>query len=494
MMLFTGTTDKREYNKPVYGNLGAYTLSDGVKLPYFSCTMDVDRVVKELKVAQEFPPSLDNSWGLTELYQREIDDVRVQDDMVKGYLSDPNKLKFFNAITVVLLPKSRDGKILENFDSVETFDPPVPFDGQDSIDSAWNNESVTKAIFGGVQYLTYGDQARLRWDEEIVHAVVVDGQHRLSALRQYKKVLGNVFSNHAKNTKIPVIFVLLSAEAGFSTTNEYQKKSIRSIAREIFTDLNKNAKEVDRARELILDDWSINARCLRTLLTEEAARDSDSSIPLSLVRWQDSNIRFDSGYYLNTLVHLDQIVSSVLNIKYPQDPLDKDDVLAFLSSIEASLGQLDGNKRKLKNSAGCSLTDFYKNEYLDENDDACIPLKRLPVSYLDAAIAGFEKNHKSYLYKILTELRPYKKILKYSRDNDLIEGVFGRFFSQTSQHQALIRDKYNSQQEDWYSSNILKHISEIESIKKEGDVQSWAFKAIFQKAAVKVVNLIEFEL
>ncbi len=47
-----------------------------------------------------------------------------EDDIVKGYLLDPKKLKFFNAITIVLMPKGDDGKIQDTFDNVDTNAPP----------------------------------------------------------------------------------------------------------------------------------------------------------------------------------------------------------------------------------------------------------------------------------------------------------------------------------------------------------------------------------
>ena len=60
------------------------------------------------------------------------------------------------------------------------------------------------------------------------------------------------------------IFVLVAPEAGFENEREGTDSSIRTLSRELFSDLNKNAKAVDRARELILDDWSIGARSMRS--------------------------------------------------------------------------------------------------------------------------------------------------------------------------------------------------------------------------------------
>src|SRR5262249_33111295 len=147
---------------------------------------------------------------------------------------------------------------------------------------------------------------------ETVHAVAVDGQHRLVALREYRdKIRLKELTTREKATELAVIFILLAQEVGFTETPGI---SVRAIARELFTDLNKNAKAVDLARELILDDWSISARCLRTLITQETAKDDPTVLPLTLVRWQDPSNRFDQSYYLNSLVHLELLVDSALDL------------------------------------------------------------------------------------------------------------------------------------------------------------------------------------
>ncbi|MCV6620120.1 MAG: hypothetical protein OIF51_00030 [Cellvibrionaceae bacterium] len=490
-MLFTGTQSSEKYIKPIYGNVGKYTLSEGVELPYFVSSVSIERVMDELKIAEEYPADLENKWALTELYQREVDRERVKADMVAGYLSDPNKLKFFNALTVVLLPKSEEEKIVDKFEDSTAGDPPIPYDGNDPTDSLWNSTEAEKVNFGGVQFVRYGDQARLRWDENSVHAVVVDGQHRLQSLKEYKNTM-TAFTTKIKQTKIPVIFVLISEKAGFVAKNDNASQSIRSMAREIFTDLNKNAKEVDKARELVLDDWSINAKCIRTLLTEETAKDSLDLIPLSLIRWQDSVIRFDSGYYLNSLVHLDQILTSILNIDYPVDPTDYKDVKSFVDSINQNLGCSNSSgSRSLNNKDHISLSEHLESEYVD-GDEVIMPLKRLPASFLDAAVNGFEMHHKPYLIKVLTEFHPYKRLIEYSRENDLIEGSFGKFFSQTKNHQAQLRKKFQAENENWYLETIQNHIDVIEEFKISGKNQYWAYKAIFQKAIVELASEIAF--
>lgn len=489
MLIFSNNEGKARFNKPLYGLTGIYTLSEGIALPYFLSLVDINRAIDELKIAEQIPASLDTNWSLKELFQREIDEKRVEDDIVKGYLLDPKKLKFFNAITIVLMPKGIDGKIQDIFDDSTTIEsPPIPWDGTDPDDAQWNHPEANVANFDGVQFLSIGLSARLRWDEDRVLAVAVDGQHRLWALRTFRenqKFRGGTLRTSEQQTKIPVLFILLHPSAGFQNVQSESDYSIRGIARELFTDLNKNAKTVDKARELILDDKSINAQCVRTLLTEKTGEDSTDKLPLSLVRWQDDSNRFDTSYYLNSLVHLELLVSATLDLKYPRDPMEKKQVDEFIKSINSTLGI---NEQAVEYE-GRSLSKYYEEDYCDEDGEPDTPFTRLPENYLESAIKGFKVNFRPWLLKILLDFKPYRNLLKYAREHDLIEGTFGRFQAQTSKHKGSIKEQENTRDSDWHNREILTHQVAIASMKEN----QWAFKTIFQKAMIRLGKMVEFE-
>ncbi|MBD2141711.1 hypothetical protein H6F39_10130 [Anabaena sp. FACHB-1250] len=487
MFIISNNESKARYNKPLYGLTGTYTLSEGIALPYFLSLFEINRAIDELKIAEQIPASLDTKWSLKELFQREIDEKRVEDDIVKGYLLDPKKLKFFNAITIVLMPKGADGKIQDSFDNSKNLDsPPIPWDSTDLDDAQWNNHP--QANFGGVQFVSAGLSARLRWDEDRVLAVAVDGQHRLWALRTFRedpKFCGGTLKTIEQQTKIPVLFVLLDPSAGFQNRQSESDHSIRGIARELFTDLNKNAKTVDKARELILDDKSINAQCVRTLVTERTSQDSQDRLPLSQVRWQDDSHKFDTSYYLNSLVHLDLLVSATLNLKPPRDPMETKQVKEFIDSINSSLGI---GEQEVQHE-GRSLYKYYVEDYCDEDGEADAPFSRLPEKYLESAVNGFKVNFRPWLLKLLLEFKPYRNLLQYAREHNLIEGTFGKFQAQTNKHKANIKQQEIAKDSDWHNREILRHQTAINSMKES----QWAFKAIFQKAMVRLGRLVEFE-
>lgn len=490
MTLFHDGRTEPAYTKPLYGTHAQFTLSTGVSLPYFLTAMEIERAIDELKIHDEVSPSLDRKWSLSELFQREVDEDRVKDEMVKGYLNDPLKLKFFNAITIVLMPKTADDHLLPQFPPAE-HDPGIPWNGTDEGDRAWDDEAATKANFGGVQYITVGTQGRLRWDPEKVHAVAVDGQHRLYSMRIFRdQARGRALTVIEKKTSIPVIFLLLDKAAGFE--HKGGTTTLRSVARELFTDLNKNAKEVDFAREIILDDLSVESRALRLLVTDETATDNQDRLPLSMVRWQEAINRFDTGYYVNSLVHMYQLIDLVLALAPPKDPVLKSDVEGFIQSLNDAVGIPDASGTRSIRVGNRALQDVFLSEYCDADGEPETPFTRLPSSFVESAIKGFEHNHRQWVLKMLRDFKPYAEILAYARQHNLIEGDFGNFWSQTKRHQALLKAE-KAQDPDWYNASIARHITAIEAIKGKDENAQWPHKAIFQKAMIRLGRRIAFE-
>ena len=178
------------------------------------------------------------------------------------------------------------------------------------------------------------------------------------------------------------------------------------------------------------------------------------------------------------------MVASILELKIPSDSLDYKKVKEFIKSVNASLG-IDGKEVTYKDR---TLSKCYQEDYCDEEEPGT-PFARLPDEYLESAIKGFRANFHPWLLKILLEFKPYQDLLKYARTNNLIEGNFGNYQAQTPKHKNAIKEDKISKNPDWYKQEISDHESAI-SHKKENQ---WAFKAIFQKAIVRLGRLVEFE-
>lgn len=486
--------ERREYNSPLYGIQGQFSLTPGVTVPFFTSLMPIDRVTSELKTHEEVAPSLDNRYTLEELFQRQIDIDRVKSEIVDGYLKAHNKLKFFNSITVALFPKDKSGKIASAFTDYSNNNPKVPAEGSSSFDDSFSTEKCERIVFGGVQFIKAqaANLARLRWDRQRVDAVAVDGQHRLIALKKWFEDKNKELTELEKPTRISVIFLLLHDKAGFERSASDNTDSIKGIAREIFTDLNKNAKEVDLATQIILDDRSLESRCVRSLVTASTCEDSEYLLPLSLLRWREANNRFDQKYFLNSLVNLHLIVKDLHGLQLPTDPMNAREVRKYITNLEQCLGDLvDGRKCLL--AEGKNLSDAYSSDYFDaDGDDLDSPIRPfigIPPAFLPAAVAGFEKHFSPWILSILRNFKPYKLILEYARQNNLICGQFSQFQSQPESARAELMKTLESEHGDnWYDLVIGQHQKAIQTIKATGDTnlgEQWAFKTIFQKAILR---------
>ncbi|MFT6862294.1 MAG: hypothetical protein ACJAVK_000851 [Akkermansiaceae bacterium] len=488
------TQEQAHFNNPIYGQKGEYSLSASVRVPYFTALMDLKRVTKELKTHEEVTPSLENSYNLVELFQRTIDPERVKKEIVEGFLKNPNKLKFFNSLTFVLLPKDRSGKILREFEGIPGGDPAIPYDGQDQWDAFFDDTDHIKSVFGGVQFVetTSAAMSRLRWDSNSVDAVAVDGQHRLKSLKMWMSDNNYELAETARNTRVPIIFLLLHESVGFKSAPG-GNSGIKSIAREIFTDLNKNAKEVDLATQIILDDRSLASCCVRSMITEGTCMDDPNKLPLSLLRWQDANSRFDQKYYLNSLVNLHLIVEDILDLSPPiKDPMNKSKALSFINDAKARVGMPHPETGDLELICdGMDLAEFYKQKFLDdETGDPTTPLTGLPPQFLPKAVEGFNERFSSWMLKILREFKPYQKLLDYASDNGLISGEFAQFVAQPKDHREQLKNEMESKHGENWEEKILYHHervieNQIKSL-RSGDLgEQWAFKTIFQKAIMR---------
>jgi hypothetical protein len=485
-------TETRTYNQPIYGVRGEFTLSNDVAVPYFSALMDIRRLASEVKTHEQVAPSLDQTYNLQELYQREIDPDRIERDLVKNYLMDPNKIKFFNSITIALLPKDESGRIISSFQNFSDNDPPVPCDSGGPFDASFKD--IARVTFGGVQFISTDAAgiSRLRWDSTRIDAVAVDGQHRLTALmRWFENHKNKALNEVEQRTVVPVIFLLLAEEVGFKRGAYQSGRGIKHISREIFTDLNKNAKTVDKATEIILDDRNLISRCVRQLVTEETCQEQEGRLPLSLVRWRDANVRFDRDYYLNSLVHLNLLVESTLDIEFPKHGMEKRDVLHFIDDLGAKLG--DKEHAQLLSDDGISLKNYYTSKYLEDGEPVA-PLTTVPSQFMEAAVDGFKQRYVPWMVRMMTELTGYKALLDYARANDLIKGLFSQFQSQPISHQQSLKQHLeDTHGVSWQENLFQKHKDAIEAIKgitRGSESEEWIFKAVFQKALIRLGKLV----
>ncbi|WP_298332365.1 DNA sulfur modification protein DndB [Asticcacaulis sp.] len=450
----------------------------GSEIPFFQAMMPIGEVVKQLDLVENLPSDLRAKWRLEELFQREIDWERVKEDLVKGYLKRPNKLKFFSTLTVALLPLDENGMLAGDYGAIDK--GPIPLD--------WANEPEWRtADIGRVQLIrdTSGPGGALRWDPHRVFAATIDGQHRLAALKTL--VLEGGLSSKAMESQLSVMFLILDPRAGFNLAPGQVadgENPILTVVREIFIDLNMHSKTVARARQILLSDQDIEAKCLRELIGTRVGVVEDGRLPLGLIHWQNNesakfNVGEKTGPFITTVELLYAVIKDVLDLKRPKDPLDGDSVRKFVSSIEAAL---DVSKHIQAHEAKYGLPplmSYVEEHHLKEGFETPFPNPTAP--YIRACADSFSKIWRQLFLDVFTKFKPYADFITEVEKRGGIDGDIASYI-------VLPVKAQKSKREEWGEDAPKKIDQPLQELAKmKGD--DWAFYAVFQKALFRATKI-----
>lgn len=463
--------------KPHYSPLrpilrGEFSVSRA-RIPYFSTVLRLDEAAKELELVEQMPSDLRQKWRLEELFQREIDWERVRNEIVDQYLRRVEKLQFFNSITVALLPLNEQRMLASSYgDPAQLPDVPAQYSK-----APWNVQNI-----GGVQLITTTStpHGHIAWDPTRVFPATIDGQHRLAALKELQKEGHLTTAN--RDTTLSVLFLVLDERVGFrlDTTQQSQDENqILGVVREIFIDLNRRAVEVQRAREILLDDQEIECRSVRRLLSERVGEDDPKRLPLGLVHWQHNvgakfNAGKDTAPFLSTVELLYAIVQDVLELKYPKDPFDEDDIRDFVASVERSLGPSDlvaANPARYQSHP--SITTYVEQHYLRGGGEAIQPFANLPSVYLRACDDAFMARWRPVFVGVLKRFLPYANFIEEVRKRGGIDGDLAFYLT-------LPRKAQDLQSAAWGEARYEKVDKPLEELAKM-KLLEWPFFAVFQK-------------
>jgi hypothetical protein len=453
---------------------GSFNLS-AAEIPYFQSILSLEDASKELGLVENLPAELRSRWRLEELFQREIDWERVQHELVNGYLRRPEKLKFFNALTVALLPIDERRMLAAEY-GVTPREPEL----RDSL----RREPWQTINIGGVQVVSNQKAANgyIRWDPRRIFAATIDGQHRLAALQTLYSQ-GNLTFNMLQ-TGIPVIYLVLDLRAGFLVTQQQRaddENPILTVVREVFIDLNKHAKEVKRARRILLDDQEIESRCLRQLLAERMGDRPPGRLPLALVHWQhNESAKFNTGEktgpFITTVELLHAIVQELLDLKHPKDPMDESQVRRFVASIEGALSVskvIEENPAKYPNMT--ALGPYVERMHL--RDGMEVPLANLNAQYVRVCEDAFVALWRPLIVSVLLRFAPYERFIREVEARGGTEGDLAFWL-------VLPRKAQRQKADEWGEARIEKidkPLKELAGMKST----EWAFFAVFQKALLR---------
>ena len=170
--------------------------------------------------------------SFAERMQRKINIDRAEKEILNGYLLKDGT-RFFNAIVATFIPNEEED---EGFLKEEEL-------GMDFV-----KLSVKKDI----------------------KKFVLDGQHRLYALRRLRETIikNQMQDDSLKNIKIPIIFIVYNDLHNEIANHDKIRENIIRETRTVFTSLNKTAKPIDKYTALITDDGDLSAVSARKLLEE----------------------------------------------------------------------------------------------------------------------------------------------------------------------------------------------------------------------------------
>ena len=446
---------------------GKFTLSDMESVPYFTAVMPLRDLVNHINLVEDIPAEALLDWSLEELFQRDISWQRVEKELVNQYLNNRNKLSFFNSLTIALLP--RNGFEIEK--SYGKPDAKLPDKGE-----GWDRIDVGNIC---VELLSGEEIGVIRWHKERIFPVAIDGQHRLAALKAYyeEKKENLVSGSPELETKISLILLILDERVGFKRRDE---KSLIGTLREIFIDLNKNARPVSRSRLILLEDQNIQSLCVRTLLAKRAKEIAEDELPLSIVTWRGDEIKdeakFDSDYSITSVLNLNEIVNYCLS----RASLDKNDPLVA-RKIKRYVDKVTG-RLKLEPTVKESIID-HSRECIEEAESFSFKKE-----HLDALQEAFRQQWAPHIIRVFREFSPYKTYLSKAQEFGAVDGILADYLLLPEGKREKFKNRKKMEDREFrVGAKIDNPLKTLEDLKKN----EWAFQVVFQKALF--INFFDLE-
>ena len=269
---------KKQYNQSLAGVYGEFGSGSGSRAFYLQAAMspsDLDNV----SLVSDIPGS--EKWPVRELFQRDIDTERVSEGLMP-YLRNVNTVRFFNPLTLTLLPISPDdGSVLSAM-------PQLTKRTVELDQSEW--AALERSDFYRFRWIPDAPEyAVVEWNDKRSKLVAIDGQHRLFALKRLRVDKTEVPPGESfLKWRIPVVIVSFRAEEKGRSS-----PTVLHTVRGIFVSINTQAQRVNKTREILLSDDSINALCTQEFVQMAHANDSksiderdDSKIPLFFFDWR----------------------------------------------------------------------------------------------------------------------------------------------------------------------------------------------------------------
>lgn len=268
-------TKKVVYNQTLPGVYGVFGAGDGLQAFYVQSAITPADLGK-ISLISEIPGS--EKWHIRDLFQRDVDNDRITNSLLP-YLERPDRIKFFNPLTLTILPMDDDG-----YTTLRQMPRIVENNIDDEDDFTWH--ALERQGFFRVRWIEDNQEfARIEWNDKRTRLVAIDGQHRLSALKRFQLDEASQGHRDFLSWRIPVVIV------SFRAINNTEPPPVLTVVRSIFVYINTEARKVNRSRSILLSDESINAVCTQELVQHSHANDTSddpkaATVPLLFYDWR----------------------------------------------------------------------------------------------------------------------------------------------------------------------------------------------------------------
>ena len=299
-----GKYDKiKNWKASLQGKFGRFDLGNELSVEYVQTGLDIDVIGKVDPVRRIMKR---NELKFETLLQRDLDDERINDDLIP-YLSEKKRIRFFPAMTIVVISKSnnsnKETEIIDHY-------PPLKEEIKDvTIDNEKHKKWIREygkllriEIFVDDCVNKVGDinDENIDYEGSTIHVsddatlLAIDGQHRLIALQGimgklpddekalYSNLSSIEYNEYSRNIVPATVIYIPSLHKG----NDNKDINLVEAFRQIFVDINRNAREVNESRNILLDEHDLNSIFTRHICSHiQDHGDNDNIINLDNIEW-----------------------------------------------------------------------------------------------------------------------------------------------------------------------------------------------------------------
>lgn len=396
---------------------GSYKWLNDSPIHYFLTSLSLKNLWDDVRLMNEIPGV--EKWGFEALFQRVVRPEWVR-QMKAQYLASKERFKFFPPVTIALLP-CRDDVPQRVYEGEGKFHYEVS--ESRGVQASLPGLDIHFPTEDGKEFPEFGKPAIIKWNKRKYSALAIDGQHRISALRAFVPQT----SQETQTKDIPAVILVFDPQLPHG-------RDLIQATREIFIDINKNAKTVDDSRLILLDDRNFyNGLTRRTILQAYPNGEDPSEVVYDSIE-EDIGLTIPKGIpqeLVDSAMGRDaadvnklkpwQFTSAFILKRAIHYFFFEDSFARFEEMLETSGFQTDAEDDFEAEIAG--RREEYEDENLDEDEHiADQDMLSFRPAITEKLVDRAMRMHRSLLLGVFTAFRPYKehidRFAKVSKSDD----------------------------------------------------------------------------